>query len=128
MASDPMLQWQRVWVVPVHTRNQLQLPLAASLGKGKNTERIKQLQAWVFGLYSFFADAEYLHPSPGAMSGASPGDWGRGGGGWQPNPMMLLRGCLGDAKALCKGTCHTVTATKDSHITQTTCTKKTPPE
>lgn len=72
----PMLQWQRVWVAPVHTRNQLQLPLAASFGKGKNTERIKQLQAWVFGLYSFFADAEYLHPSPGATSGASPGDWG----------------------------------------------------
>ena len=42
--------------------------------------------------------------------------------------MELLRGCSGDAKALCKGTCHALAATKDLHITQTTCTKKMPPE
>lgn len=63
------------------------------------------------------------------MSGVSAGGWGRGGGGeWHPNPTELLRNCLGDAKALCKGTCHAPAATKDSHITQTTCMKKMLPE
>lgn len=42
--------------------------------------------------------------------------------------MELLGGCMGDAKALCKGTYNALAATKDSHITQTTCTKKKPPE
>lgn len=51
MASGPTLQWQRLWVAPTHTRSQLQLLLAASLSKGKSTERIKQLQAWALGLY-----------------------------------------------------------------------------
>ena len=64
MASGPTLQWQRVWVAPMHTRSQLQLPLAASLGKGKSTEKIKQLQAWALGLYgvSLLMQSSCIHP------------------------------------------------------------------
>lgn len=33
--------------------------------------------------------------------------------------------CSGDAKALCKATCHALAAIQDLHITQRPCTKKT---
>lgn len=111
---------------PYAHQNQLQLLLAASLGTGESIERIKQLQALAFGWcgVSLLMQSICIHPLEPRVGFPQEA----GGGGWQPSPMELLRGCLGDAKAPCKGTCHALAATRDSHITQTTCTKKMLPE
>lgn len=60
---------QRAGAAPAHTRSQLQLPFAASLSKGKSTERIKQPRTWALGPYraSLWLQSICIHPlQPGA--------------------------------------------------------------
>lgn len=60
---------QRAGAAPARTRSQLQLPFAASLSKGKSTERIKQPRTWALGPYraSLWLQSICIHPlQPGA--------------------------------------------------------------
>lgn len=108
---------------PVHTRKQLQLLLAASLGKRKSPERVKQLQTEL--LFWVCSDVEYLHLSPAAISGVSPGGWGREA---DSPTSQSSSGAVLEMPKPCAKIPAMLWLLPRTHMAQTTRTKKTPLE